>query len=67
MLTLSGEPDVLSAGLNSYFNIKSQKTKTGFVIQFFQAFTGFVILTKCWSSQTLWLLSYDQQAVSGIS
>ena len=35
MLTLSGAPDVLSAGLTSHFSIKSQKTKQGLSYNFF--------------------------------
>ena len=46
MLTLSGAPDVLSAGLTSHFSIKSQETLQDLSYNF-QRFTGFVILTTC--------------------
>ena len=41
---------MLSAGLTSHFSIKKSENYTGFVIQFFQAFTGFVMLATRWSS-----------------
>ena len=51
---------MLSAGLTSHFSIKKSENYTGFVAQFFQVFTGLVILTACWSfvdAGHLWLLS----------
>ena len=41
---------MLSAGLPSHFGIKKSENYTGFVVPFFQALTGFIILTTCWSS-----------------
>ena len=58
---------MLSAGLTSHFSIKSQKTKQDFVVQFFQAFTGFVILTTCQSSMDAgppWLFNYKKQSLA---
>ena len=51
MLTLSGAPDRVAS--RSEFSLEHKtvrKLNRICRIQFFQAFTGFVILTKCWSS-----------------
>ena len=53
---------LLSAGLTSHFCLKWSENQTGFVVQLFHAFTGFVILTTCWSSVVVEL----ETAVSGI-
>ena len=58
---------MLSAGLTSHFSIKSQNTEQDFVVQFFQAYTGFVILTTCWSSMDAgppWLFNNRQQSLA---
>ena len=58
---------MLLAGPTSQFSMKRSENYTGFVVQFFQAFTGFVILTTCWSSVDagpLWLLSYKKQSLA---
>ena len=34
----------------AHFSIERSENYTGFVVQFFQAVTGFVILTTWWSS-----------------
>ena len=62
MLTLSRAPDRVVSWSDFSLHHKKVRTLTGFVIQFSQAFTGFVILTTCWSSVVVEL----QEAVSGI-
>ena len=47
MLTLSGAPDHVVSWSDFSPQNKKVRKLTGFVIQFFQAFTGFVILTTC--------------------
>ena len=37
---------MLSAGLASRFSIRGSEGQTGYVVQLFEAFTGFVISTK---------------------
>ena len=49
MLTLSGVPDRVFILSNFSLQHKKSENYTGFVVQFFQAFTGFLILTTCWS------------------
>ena len=67
MLTLSGAPDRFVSWPDFLLQHKIVRKLTGFVVQFFQAFTGFVILITCWSSMNagpLWLLSYKQQSLA---
>ena len=68
MPTLSGAPDcVVSWSDFSLQHKESQKTKQDLSYSFFQAFTGFVILTTCWFSVDAgpqWLLSYKQQSLA---
>ena len=50
MLTLSGAPDRVVSWSDFSLQHKTVRKLTGSVIQFFQAFTGFVILITCWYS-----------------
>ena len=50
MLTLSGAPDRVVSWSDFSLQHQTVRNLTGSVIQFFQAFTGFVILITCWSS-----------------
>ena len=58
---------MLSAGLTSQFSIKKVRKLNRICHTIFQAFTGFVILTTCWSSvdaSLLCLLRYKQQSLA---
>ena len=50
MLTLSGAPDCVVNWSDFSFQHTTVRKLTIYAIQFFQAFTGFVILIACWSS-----------------
>ena len=50
MLTLSGAPDRVVSWSDFSRKHKTVRKLTGSVLQFFQAFTRFVILITCWSS-----------------
>ena len=67
MRTLSGAPDHVVSWSDFSLQNKNVRKLTGFVVQFFRAFTGFVILVTCWSSADagpLWLLSYKEQSLA---
>ena len=57
MLTLSGAPDHVVSWSDFSLQHKKVRKLNRFVVQFFQAFTGFVILTICWSSVVAELLA----------
>ena len=50
MLTLSGAPDRIVSWSDFSLQHKTVRKLTRSVVQFFQAFTEFVILITCWSS-----------------
>ena len=50
MLTLSGARDRVVSWSDFSLQHKNVRKLTGFVIEYFQAFTGFVIFITCWSS-----------------
>ena len=62
MLTLSRAPDRVVSWSDFSLQHKNVRKLTGFVVQFFQGFTGFVILITCWYSVVVEL----QAAVSGL-
>ena len=53
MFTLSGAPDRVVSWPDFSLRHKTVRKLTGCVIQFSQAFTGFVILVTCWSSMVV--------------
>ena len=70
MLTLSGVPDRVVSW--SEFSLQHKKVRklNRICHTFFQAFTGFVILTTYWSSvdaSPLWLLSYKLQSLTCVT
>ena len=50
MLSLSGAADRVVSWSDFSLQHKTVRKLTGPVVQFFQAFRGFVILITCWSS-----------------